>query len=258
MAACSMRSEEATALIFLLIASQLLGDDDRVVAGQQLQQPMRSTPLGSSWPARNLSYLASPARVFCFGWLQFPIKAVGKSSPLRLYPTKAASHNNFYVAVWYVGLDNAIVWVANRNSPASDNDTLRLTADGNLLISSLDSRNSSTRPIWQTNTSSKGVSAIQIPDSGNVVLLLNITSSSSSTYAWESFSSPTDTLLPSQTFLVNQTLISRPTAYSSSLGYGNVKLHIQKGLPVMDYIDAASGKSIISPVGYLGRQSITQ
>ncbi|MCO5575862.1 hypothetical protein L7F22_029667 [Adiantum nelumboides] len=235
MAAWSMMgSEAAAALIFLLIASRLLGHDDRVVAGQQLQPPMSSMPLGSSWPARNLSYLVSPASIFCFGWLQFPINA--------------ASHNNFYVAVWYAGLDNAIVWVANRNSPASDNDTLRLTADGNLLISSLDSRNSSIRLIWQTNTSSKGVSAIQILDSGNVVLRLNSTSASASTYAWESFSSPTDTLLPSQTFLVNQTLISRPTAYSSSLGYGNFKLHIQKGLPVMDYIDAASGKTIISPV----------
>ncbi|KAI5067773.1 hypothetical protein GOP47_0018301 [Adiantum capillus-veneris] len=236
MAACGISSAAAAALIFLIIASQLLGNGNRVVAGQQLQEPMSSMPLGSSWPARNLSYLASPARVFCFGWLQFPINA--------------ASHNNFYVAVWYAGLDNAIVWAANRNSPASDNDTLELTANGNLVISSFD-RNS-TRPIWQTNTSSKGVSAIQILNSGNVVLLLNssASNSSASTYAWESFSSPTDTLLPSQTFLVNQTLISRPTAYSSSLGYGNFKIYnIQGGqLPVMDYIDAASGKSIISPV----------
>ncbi|MCO5606580.1 hypothetical protein L7F22_060768 [Adiantum nelumboides] len=182
-------------------------------------------PLGSSWPARNLSYLASPANAFCFGWLQFP-----------------SASQKFYVAVWYAALDNAVVWAANRDAPASADDILQLTVDGNLLIRNSTAASIFSLRIWETNTT--GVSALQVLDSGNVVLLLQ---NKSSLYAWQSFSFPTDTLLPSQSlFLRTSILISRPPAFSTSLASGNFLSYTQTDVLSVYHIEAASSSNSIS------------
>ncbi|MCO5607249.1 hypothetical protein L7F22_061442 [Adiantum nelumboides] len=209
-----MNSWRATATLaaLLFIASWHLHS----ISAASAQQLRNTMPLGSSWPARNLSYLTSPAKAFCFGWLQFP-----------------SSSHNFYVAlIWYAALDNTIVWVANRKSPASDNDLLQLTSDGNLQLTA---SSSDKLILWQTETSSLGVSALQILDSGNAVLQLH---NSSSSYAWQSFSFPTDTLLPSQTFFFNGSLISRPPSFPTSLALGSFKFYTKdKQLASIDRID---------------------
>ncbi|MCO5609129.1 hypothetical protein L7F22_063351 [Adiantum nelumboides] len=208
-----------------LAPSQYWGREDAISCCSLCPAAAQYHASGLLLAARNLSFLTSPAKAFCFGWLQFP-----------------TSSHNFYVALWYAALDNTIVWVANRDSPSSDNDLLQLTSDGNLQITS----SSSDKLLWQTETTSLGVSALQLLDSGNVVLQLH---NSNSSYAWQSFSLPTDTLLPSQTFFLNGTLISRPPSFSTSLASGSFKFYTQdKQLASIDHIDGATGRSLSTAV----------
>ncbi|KAL6227917.1 hypothetical protein ACLB2K_001871 [Fragaria x ananassa] len=110
---------------------------------------------------------------------------------------------------------NTVVWTANRDDPAvSSNSTLRLTRDGLLL------QTEGGQEIPITNgTSSPETSAISnvataaMLDNGNFVLY-----NETSFVLWESFGSPTDTILGGQDLLMGMGLVSSATVADHSSG----------------------------------------
>ncbi|KAI3821683.1 hypothetical protein L1987_09252 [Smallanthus sonchifolius] len=92
-----------------------------------------------------------------------------------------------------------IIWSANRGVPVGNSDNFVFDADGNAYIESKG------RVIWSTNTSQKGVSAMELLDTGNLVLVGN-----DGGVVWQSFDHPTDTLMPDQDFREGMKLVSNP------------------------------------------------
>ncbi|KAF7830295.1 G-type lectin S-receptor-like serine/threonine-protein kinase SD2-5 [Senna tora] len=94
-----------------------------------------------------------------------------------------------------------VVWTANRGVPVSNSDSFAFDETGNALLQK------GGTVVWSTNTKGKGASSMALRDTGNLVLLGN----DNSTIIWQSFSHPTDTLLPTQEFTEGMKLISEPT-----------------------------------------------
>lgn len=92
------------------------------------------------------------------------------------------------------------VWTANRGSPVQNSDNFMFNESGNAFLESGGS------VVWSTNTTGKGVSAMELQDSGNLVLLGN-----DGRAIWQSFSNPTDTLLSNQDFVEGMKLVSNPS-----------------------------------------------
>ncbi|KAL5185112.1 G-type lectin S-receptor-like serine/threonine-protein kinase SD2-5 [Glycine soja] len=92
-----------------------------------------------------------------------------------------------------------LVWVANRELPVSNSDKFVFDEKGNVILHKGES------VVWSTYTSGKGVSSMELKDTGNLVLLGN-----DSRVIWQSFSHPTDTLLPMQDFIEGMKLVSEP------------------------------------------------
>ncbi|KAK1429623.1 hypothetical protein QVD17_11837 [Tagetes erecta] len=90
-----------------------------------------------------------------------------------------------------------IIWSANRDSPVQNSDTFMFDDGGNAYLQS------NGMVIWSTNTGQKGVVAIELLDSGNMVLVNN-----DGGVVWQSFSYPTNTLLPNQSFFKGMKLVS--------------------------------------------------
>ncbi|KAL3740452.1 hypothetical protein ACJRO7_021699 [Eucalyptus globulus] len=114
-----------------------------------------------------------------------------------------------YVGIWYRKMSvNTVVWVANRDSPVSDESgVLTVSGDGNLVV--LDGNN---RTVWSSGINSSSVptsSTAVLMDTGNLVLLASADAGSASAYGnggnsyWQSFEHPTDTYLPGMRVRVN-------------------------------------------------------
>ncbi|KAJ4953820.1 hypothetical protein NE237_030652 [Protea cynaroides] len=104
----------------------------------------------------------------------------------------------FLLIVQHVG-SSKIVWTANRGSPVRNSDKFVFADNGNAYLQS------GGRAVWSTDTGDKGVTAMELKDSGNLVLLGN-----DGKPLWQSFSHPTDTLLSGQDFLEGMKLVSDP------------------------------------------------
>lgn len=143
--------------------------------------------LSPSLPA-NMSW-RSPSGLFAFGF----------------YP----QGSGFAVGIWMVDqLENIIIWTANRDDPlVSSNATLKLTGGGLLLRSEQAEEKNITDRI------SGPVSSAAMLNAGNFVLL-----NDSDQAVWQSFDSPTDTILAGQRLLANHKLVSSTTASDHSSG----------------------------------------
>lgn len=100
-----------------------------------------------------------------------------------------------YLGIWYANITSPmrtrIIWVANRDNPASNSASLDFRLDGNLVL--LDQG----KQIWSSNTSRLNVSFAQLDKTGNFLLISRHNSSSNGAVAvWESFDTPCDTLIP--------------------------------------------------------------
>ncbi|KAK7325250.1 hypothetical protein VNO77_29409 [Canavalia gladiata] len=92
-----------------------------------------------------------------------------------------------------------VVWTANRGLLVKISDKFVFEHSGNAY---LEGRNG---VVWATNTTGERVRGMKLLDTGNLVLL-----GENGTFIWQSFSHPTDTLLPAQHFVEGMTLKSFP------------------------------------------------
>ncbi|VAH53699.1 unnamed protein product [Triticum turgidum subsp. durum] len=114
----------------------------------------------------------------------------------------ANSNKSLYVGIWFYNIQEssrAIVWVANRNNPATTTSpaTLAISVKSDLVLS-----DSEGRTLWMTKNNITAdedarASAVLL-DTGNLVLR-----SPNGTVIWESFDHPTDTILPGMRFLLS-------------------------------------------------------
>ncbi|OWM79609.1 hypothetical protein CDL15_Pgr023021 [Punica granatum] len=121
--------------------------------------------------------------------------------------------DRYQIAIWFAQLpgDRTVVWSPNRNSPVGKDAILELDGTGNLILTD------GAATVWTSNTSRIGVRAASMLDTGNFVLY-----NSTDLPAWQSFSHPSDTLLPDQPLTVSMELmssVSRPQG-----GYYTLKM----------------------------------
>lgn len=118
--------------------------------------------------------------------------------------------NAFTFSIWYTNsVDKTIVWTANRDRPVHARGAeVTLRKGGTLVLTDYDSV-----VVWQTEADPAGVQYAQLLETGNLVL-----KNARGMVLWQSFDSPTDTLLPGQhinaaTKLVSTTGLHVPGHY---------------------------------------------
>ncbi|XP_031505345.1 G-type lectin S-receptor-like serine/threonine-protein kinase SD2-5 [Nymphaea colorata] len=131
-----------------------------------------------NWVDNNGMFLRSVNGAFAFGFF-----AIGNET-------------QFLLSVWHI-FSQRVVWIANRDSPVQQMDTIVFSENGNLHLELVG------KSIWSTETAGKGVTAMMLQDSGNLVLTNN-----ESQILWQSFEHPVDTLLSDQPFRVGMELVS--------------------------------------------------
>lgn len=124
--------------------------------------------------------------------------------------------NNLYlVGIWFNKIPKGtLVWSANRDSPAVAGSTVILTSAGQLTLTHL---NGSVVQIYGGARAQFGF----MQDDGNFVL-----KDGSSSVIWESFNSPTDTILPGQVLNGKQKLYSNANG-TVDYSTGNFMLQMQ-------------------------------
>lgn len=149
-------------------------------------------PVGSQISARDRSSAwASPDGSFAFGFV--PDRPGGDAFVAGVF------HN-------LPGAQRAEpVWAAGGGARVSEDSTLRLSPEGSLVL--LDPSRDPL-PVWSSDTDGLGVRCAALTDAGNLVLLAgggggdggnrSAAAAAAATVVWESFASPTDTLLPGQ------------------------------------------------------------
>ncbi|XP_073004333.1 G-type lectin S-receptor-like serine/threonine-protein kinase At1g34300 [Typha latifolia] len=183
-----------------------------------VQSQASDIPLGSTLTPSNSSSWTSSSQTFSFGFIS------------------SSSNPSLHVAaITYSG--GIPVWSAD--GAVNSSGSLQLRLDGNLCL-----LNGSGSVVWESNTSSKGVTAASLLDTGNLVL------KNATAVIWESFENPTDTILESQNFTLGKVL--RSGIYSFSLlESGNLSLlwndsvrYFNKGFNS----SFTANKTLISPV----------
>ncbi|KAK4262560.1 hypothetical protein QN277_028108 [Acacia crassicarpa] len=108
--------------------------------------------------------------------------------------------NLFLLAIWFNNIPSkTIVWYANMPNPAVPaGSRVQLTPTG-LYLTNLQGQ-----AMWTTGELQGDVSYAEMREDGNFVL-----ASSTSSNLWQTFTNPTDTLLPNQTLPLNGMLSSR-------------------------------------------------
>lgn len=106
----------------------------------------------------------------------------------------------FLLTIVHLG-SSKVIWSANRGSPVSNSDKFIFGEDGKVSLQKGED------VVWAADTGGKRVSAIEMQDSGNLVLLGNDTS-----VLWQSFSHPTNTLISNQDFVDGMKLVSDPNS----------------------------------------------
>ncbi|KAL3850075.1 hypothetical protein ACJIZ3_011957 [Penstemon smallii] len=157
-----------------------------------LAQNNGNITVGTSLTAtENSSPWLSPSGDFAFGFQQLQ-----------------DNNDLFQLSIWFNRIpDRTIVWYQRGTNPVPRGSTLQLDAAGLLL------RNPQGRLLWNTNGLADEVAYATLNNTGNFVLLR-----SDSTWLWESFRNPSDTILPTQTIEIYGMLVSRKTQTNFSEG----------------------------------------
>jgi hypothetical protein len=106
----------------------------------------------------------------------------------------------FTFSIWYTNSNKIVVWTANRDRPVhARRAAVTLHMGGVLVLTDYDGA-----VVWQAECDdSAGVRYAQLLDTGNLVM-----KNSSGIVVWQSFDSPTDTLLPTQSITTSMKLVS--------------------------------------------------
>nr|GFA11080.1 S-locus glycoprotein domain-containing protein [Tanacetum cinerariifolium] len=150
---------------------------------------------GSSLHVEKEDYLVSPSRHFTAGFHRVGLNA-------------------YCFAIWFSETlsdgNHTFVWMANRDEPVNGKRSkFSLSKTGNLVLKDVN------RKIWTTNTQSSSPLQLKLLDSGNLVL----EELEKQSYLWQSFSFPTNTILPNQPFTKDTVLISSKSSTNFSSGY---------------------------------------
>ncbi|KAI6688056.1 hypothetical protein NL676_024884 [Syzygium grande] len=125
--------------------------------------------------------------------------------------------NAYGFAVWFSdppcsGAKCTPVWMANRQDAVNGRrSTFSLLDSGNLVLTDAGEAGGE---VWSSGTSSPSAAELRLNDTGNLVL-----TDDSGVVLWQSFDSPTDTLLPQQPLTRNTFLISARSRYNCSTGF---------------------------------------
>ncbi|KAA8526105.1 hypothetical protein F0562_007795 [Nyssa sinensis] len=131
--------------------------------------------------------------------------------------------NVYCFAIWFAkpsqGDNRTLVWMANRDQPVNGRfSKLSMLKNGNLILT-----DAGQSIVWATNTVSSSTVQLQLHDNGNLVLQTSGSGSGSGSeetvILWQSFDSPTDTLLPNQALTRYTKLISSRTQTNHSSGF---------------------------------------
>nr|GEW04780.1 G-type lectin S-receptor-like serine/threonine-protein kinase At5g24080 isoform X1 [Tanacetum cinerariifolium] len=107
--------------------------------------------------------------------------------------------DQYQLGIWFADLpgDRTLAWSAYLNAPVTKNAVLELDNTGNLVLT--DGRTTA----WTSNTSATDIESAQLLENGNLVLYTR-----NQNIAWQSFSHPSDTLLPGQPLTISVELTS--------------------------------------------------
>ncbi|KAF7113190.1 hypothetical protein RHSIM_RhsimUnG0151900 [Rhododendron simsii] len=127
--------------------------------------------------------------------------------------------NAYCFSIWFTEPTSdgnlTVVWMANRNRPVNGERTkLSLLKSGNLILT-----DAGLFTVWSTDTKSLSPLQLQLLNTGNLILRNQNGS------IWESFDSPTDTLLPNQPITRNSKLVSSRSHSNFSSGFYSLSFH---------------------------------
>ncbi|KAF6147473.1 hypothetical protein GIB67_021299 [Kingdonia uniflora] len=179
-------------------------------------QKYSNITLGSSLsPKTNLSSWLSPSGKFAFGF----------------YPQ---GEDGFIVAIWFAQVpEKTVIWTYNRDDPKiPSNVTLQMTTDGRLVLQPAEGQAKA------ISTATDSASSASMLDSGNFVLY-----NSDSDVLWESFTSPTDTIVQGQRLLAGSALVSSTSRTDHSTGRFMLSMQTDGNLVQYPASDTAWDKS---------------
>ncbi|XP_010262648.1 PREDICTED: putative receptor protein kinase ZmPK1 [Nelumbo nucifera] len=127
------------------------------------------------------------------------------------------TNNRFSFSIWFTNSEEGssqgtVVWTANRQHPVNGRGSrVSLQRDGTMVLTDVDGS-----IVWfiNTNTTGTGVDKAELLNTGNLVL-----KDPFGKILWQSFDSPTDTLLPSQPLTRHTKLVSAMAIGTHASGY---------------------------------------
>ena len=155
-----------------------------------------TVPVGATLIAGSTSFRwLSPSGDFAFGFRQLD--------------EENSSNDLFLLSIFYNKIpEKTVVWYTDnkdQNSAVPRGSQVKLTADQGLVLNDPQGKQ-----VWSSKIDIGTVAVGHMNDTGNFML-----ASSSSSRLWDSFSNPTDTLLPGQTMETEQGLFSRKSDTNS-------------------------------------------
>ncbi|KAL9455300.1 hypothetical protein AB3S75_010668 [Citrus x aurantiifolia] len=180
-----------------------------------------TVPVGATLTAGSTSFpWLSPSGDFAFGF--------------RQRDEESSSNDLFLLSIFYNKIhEKTVVWYTDnkdQNPAVPRGSQVKLTADQGLVLNDPQGKQ-----VWSSKFDIGTVAVGHMNDTGNFML-----ASSSSSRLWDSFSNPTDTLLPGQTMETEQGLFSRKSDTNFSRGRFQFRL-LEDGNLVLNIANLATG-----------------